>query len=80
MKLDLIISVDSAVAHLAGALGRSVWMCLPAAPDPRWMLQRADTPLYGSARLFRQPQVGKWGSVFTDVSNALSMASFQANA
>jgi hypothetical protein len=68
MKLDLVVSVDSAVAHLAGALGRSVWMCLPVAPDPRWMLERADTPLYGSARLFRQPRAGDWSGVFGAVA------------
>jgi hypothetical protein len=71
-QLDLIISVDTSVAHLAGALGRPVWICLPAAPEWRWMLERSDTPWYGSARLFRQPKVGEWASVFAAVAKALA--------
>jgi tetratricopeptide (TPR) repeat protein len=70
-QLDLIITVDTSVAHLAGALGRPVWICLPAAPEWRWMLERSDTPWYGSARLFRQPTVHDWGSVFSAVAAAL---------
>jgi hypothetical protein len=50
-QLHLIISVDTSCAHLAGALGRPVWVCLPSAPEWRWMLERTDTPWYGSARL-----------------------------
>jgi ADP-heptose:LPS heptosyltransferase len=71
MQLDLIISVDTSVAHLAGALGRPVWICLAADPEWRWMLERTDTPWYGSARLFRQPRVGDWVSVFTEVAREL---------
>jgi tetratricopeptide (TPR) repeat protein len=66
-QLDLLISIDSAVANLAGALARPVWMCLAAVPDDRWMLERTDTPWYGSARLFRQPRGGDWGTVFAEV-------------
>jgi hypothetical protein len=71
MQLDLIISVDTSVAHLAGALGRPVWICLAADPEWRWMLERTDTPWYGSARLFRQPRVGDWSSVFEEVNAEL---------
>ena len=71
MQLDLLVSIDSAVANLAGALGRPVWMCLAAVPDNRWMLERTDTPWYGSARLFRQPRAGDWSSVFEDVAAEL---------
>jgi hypothetical protein len=56
--LDLLITCDSGIAHLAGALGRPVWICLPTAADWRWLLDRSDTPWYGSARLFRQRRDG----------------------
>ena len=61
--LDLIISVDTSVAHLAGALGRRVWILLPYTPDYRWMLDREDSPWYPTARLFRQTQTRVWSSV-----------------
>jgi FKBP-type peptidyl-prolyl cis-trans isomerase 2 len=70
-NLDLIISVDTAVAHLAGALGKSVWTLLPFAPDWRWMLDREDSPWYPTMRLFRQISAGDWASVITAVANAL---------
>jgi tetratricopeptide (TPR) repeat protein len=66
-NLDLVITVDTSVAHLAGALGKPVWILLPFAPDFRWLLQRADTPWYPTARLFRQPAIGDWGSVVREV-------------
>jgi ADP-heptose:LPS heptosyltransferase len=66
-NLDLMITVDTVVAHLAGALGRPVWTLLPFAPDWRWMLDRSDTPWYPTMRLFRQPRLGDWPSVLEQV-------------
>jgi tetratricopeptide (TPR) repeat protein len=65
--LDLVITVDTSVAHLAGALGRPVWILLPYAPDWRWMLDRADTPWYPTATLYRQPAIGAWAPVLERV-------------
>ncbi len=69
--LDLVISVDTAVAHIAGALGRPVWLLLPHAPDWRWMLAREDSPWYPTMRLFRQREPGDWRGVFARVEGAL---------
>ena len=69
--LDLIITVDTATAHLAGALGRPVWTLLPFVPDWRWGLEREDTPWYPTMRLFRQPAIGDWDSVIARVAAEL---------
>jgi len=71
-NLDLIISVDTAVAHLAGALGRPVWTLLPFSADWRWMLNREDSPWYPTMRLFRQENPSNWDGVFTCVYYALN--------
>ena len=59
-QLDLIITIDTSVAHLAGALGKPTWLLLSATPDWRWMLERSDSPWYPSMRLFRQAKPGDW--------------------
>jgi tetratricopeptide (TPR) repeat protein len=71
-QLDLIISVDTATAHLAGALGRPVWLMLPYSPDWRWLTDRTDSPWYLSARLYRQPKPGDWHSVINAITNDLN--------
>jgi tetratricopeptide (TPR) repeat protein len=78
--LDLVISIDSAVAHLAGALGRSLWVLLPYAPDWRWHLDCPDSPWYPTARLFRQPAPGAWLQVINDVTLALQQLPSRSSA
>jgi tetratricopeptide (TPR) repeat protein len=70
-QLDLVITVDTAVAHLAGAMGRETWVLIPFIPDWRWQIERDDSPWYPHARLFRQPKTGDWASVVGQVSTAL---------
>ncbi|MCZ6861975.1 MAG: tetratricopeptide repeat protein [Alphaproteobacteria bacterium] len=70
--MDLVISVDTSVAHLAGAMAKPVWILLPIDPDWRWLLNREDSPWYPTATLFRQPRIGDWTSVIARVHNELS--------
>jgi hypothetical protein len=69
--LDLIIAVDTAVAHVAGALGKPVWLMLTYLPDWRWMLNRSDSPWYPTMRLFRQTKPGDWSAVLSEVARLL---------
>jgi tetratricopeptide (TPR) repeat protein len=71
-NLDLVIAVDTAVAHLAGAMGKPVWLLVPFPPDWRWLLDRADSPWYPTMRLFRQETPGDWDSVIRRVAAELS--------
>lgn len=69
--VDLVVTVDTSVAHLAGALGRSVWILLPHQPDWRWMLGREDSPWYPTCRLFRQTAPGQWDEALVRLQAAL---------
>ncbi len=71
-NLDLLIACDTAVAHLAGALGVPVWVALPFVPDWRWLLDRDDSPWYPTMRLFRQKKLGDWAGVFEPIKAALA--------
>jgi ADP-heptose:LPS heptosyltransferase len=72
MRLDLVISVDTAVVHLAGALGKPVWVLNRYDQCWRWLSDRTDSPWYPTARLFRQPDMGDWEAVIEQVRHALS--------
>jgi len=71
VNLDLIICVDTALTHLAGALGRNTWLLLPFSPDWRWLMSGQETPWYSTIKLFRQPAIQDWDSVFERVKNEL---------
>jgi ADP-heptose:LPS heptosyltransferase len=71
-EMDLVISVDTSVAHLAGSLGCPLWILLPYSPDFRWLLDRDDTPWYETARLYRQKQIGDWAGVVARVKEDLN--------
>jgi tetratricopeptide (TPR) repeat protein len=73
-QLDLVITVDTAVGHLAGAMGKRVWMLIGQPPDWRWLEKRSDTPWYPTMRLFRQKRRGDWTGAIEDVRSALVMA------
>lgn len=70
-NLDLIITVDTAIAHLAAALNKPTWIFIPHVPDARWLLDRTDSPWYPTVRLFRQPQRNDWQAPIVDVAQAL---------
>jgi len=71
-NLDLVIGVDTAVVHLAGAMAKPVWLLVPFNPDWRWMLNRPDSPWYPTMRIFRQTKLGDWDSVMQNVSEVLA--------
>jgi hypothetical protein len=72
-QLDLVITPDSAIAHLAGSLGIRVWVALPAVSDWRWLIGRDDSPWYPTMRLFRQTSPGDWDGVFARMARALTV-------
>jgi len=76
VAMDLVITVDTAVAHLAGALGKPVWILLPFAPDWRWLLERNDSPWYPTVNLFRQKTPGDWEGVINRVVEALLLSDY----
>jgi tetratricopeptide (TPR) repeat protein len=71
-NLDLVISVDTSVAHLAGALGKPVWVLIPSNPDWRWMLNRSDSPWYPTMRLYRQEHRGDWSAAISGLAQDLA--------
>jgi hypothetical protein len=74
-QLDLLISADTATAHLAGALGVPVWVALSAAPDWRWLLGHEDSPWYPTLRVFQQTRLGEWPGVFNRMTREIERLS-----
>ena len=72
MNLDLVVTTDTAIAHLAGALGVPVWVALQETPNWRWLLAREDSPWYPTMRLFRQQKLGQWSPVFRRMAEELA--------
>ncbi|HWX90600.1 MAG TPA: glycosyltransferase family 9 protein, partial [Rhizomicrobium sp.] len=72
-NLDLVVTSDTSIAHLAGALGKPVWVALKYVPDWRWLLDRTDSPWYPSARLYRQTCLDDWTSVFDEIAADLKL-------
>jgi len=70
-QLDLVITIDTVIAHLAGALGKPVWVMLNFDSDWRWLTDRKDSPWYPTMRLFRQQKIGDWNSVLKEVKDSL---------
>jgi hypothetical protein len=70
--LDLVVTANTAIAHLAGALGAPVWVALEFSPDWRWLRHRDDSPWYPTMRLFRQTALGQWSDVFERMAHAAS--------
>ncbi|MCU0840009.1 MAG: hypothetical protein MUE49_15005, partial [Rhodospirillales bacterium] len=76
--LDLVIAVDTAVAHLAGAMAKPVWLLVPFVAEWRWLLNREDSPWYPTMRIFRQPQPGDWDGTIDRVAAHLATWSVPA--
>ncbi len=77
-NMDLIVTSDTATAHLAGALGAPVWLLLPDLPDWRWLLDRDDSPWYPTMRLWRQTERGDWAGVLARVAAAVERLARQS--
>ena len=76
--LDLVISVDTSIAHLAGAMGKVIALLLPFAPDFRWLLERSDSPWYPAMRLYREPAIGDWDTPLAQLRQDLAAVAGQA--